>query len=303
MVRELVPDASWQRVAPLLPPPRPKKKLGRPRADDRAALEAIVFVLRSGIPWEMLPRKQFGLSGMTALRRLEEWTRTGVWQTLQGRLLDELGLRGKVDFSRASIDSSSVRASKPGSDSVPTDGSWNGPRPGRTSSADFESATNAGTMSTSASSSSVAASCFRAASTLTFVRCSPPPPRPARPCLSVRPFPKRDDDGVGVREGWRGRQGRADRAVECPGRRGDRPRRRRGDRRLRHRLPLRGLAASSPGARCPRTRPRALVAVLLRAVSLLPRAAFRASAAPGVRRLHQGLGGAGLPPGDVTTRR
>ncbi|RKG84404.1 IS5 family transposase [Corallococcus sp. CA049B] len=114
MLRELVPDAFWQRVAPLLPPPRPKKKLGRPRADDRAALEAIVFVLRSGIPWEMLPRKQFGLSGMTAWRRLEEWTRAGVWEQLQARLLDELGMRGKVDFSRASIDSSSVRASKRG---------------------------------------------------------------------------------------------------------------------------------------------------------------------------------------------
>lgn len=114
MVRELVPDAFWQRVAPLLPAPKPKKKSGRPRADDRAALEAIVFVLRSGIPWEMLPRKQFGLSGMTAWRRLEEWTRAGVWEELQRRLLDELGLRGKVDFSRASIDSSSVRASKGG---------------------------------------------------------------------------------------------------------------------------------------------------------------------------------------------
>jgi transposase len=62
-------------------------------------MEAIVFVLRSGIPWEMLPRKQPGLSGMTAWRRLEEWTRAGVWEELQRRLLDELGPRGKVDFS------------------------------------------------------------------------------------------------------------------------------------------------------------------------------------------------------------
>ena len=114
MVRELVPHAFWQRVAPLLPPPRLKKQLGRPRADDRAALETIVFVLRSGIPWEMLPRRQFGLSGMTAWRRIEEWTRAGVWGKLQERLLDELGLRGKVDFSRATIDFSSVRVSKRG---------------------------------------------------------------------------------------------------------------------------------------------------------------------------------------------
>jgi transposase len=100
MARELVPDALWERVAPLLPAPK-KKLLGRPRADDRAALEAIVFVLRSGIPWEMLPTKQFGLSGMTAWRRLEEWTRAGVFDKLQRALLDELGQQGLVDFSRA----------------------------------------------------------------------------------------------------------------------------------------------------------------------------------------------------------
>jgi transposase len=114
MGRELVPDALWERVAPLLPVPKKKKKPGRPRADDRAALEAIVFVLRTGIPWEMLPTKQFGLSGMTAWRRLEQWTRTGVFEQLQRVLLDELGQKGLVDFSRASIDSSTVRASKGG---------------------------------------------------------------------------------------------------------------------------------------------------------------------------------------------
>jgi transposase len=112
MARELVPDGLWERVAPLLPVP--KKKTGRPRADDRAALEAIIFVLKSGIPWEMLPTKQFGLSGMTAWRRLEEWTRAGVFEQLQRVLLNELGQKGQVDFSRVSIDSSAVRASKGG---------------------------------------------------------------------------------------------------------------------------------------------------------------------------------------------
>lgn len=113
MAREFVPDALWERVAPLLPAPK-KKKPGRPRADDRAAFEAIVFVLRTGIPWEMLPTKQFGLSGMTAWRRLELWTRAGVFEQLQRVLLNELGQRGQVGFSRASIDSSTVRASKGG---------------------------------------------------------------------------------------------------------------------------------------------------------------------------------------------
>lgn len=92
MARELVPDARWERVALLLPVPK-KKKPCRPRADDRAALEAIIFLLRSGIPWEMLPTKQFGLSGMTAWRRLEQWTRAGVFEQLQRQLLNELGQR------------------------------------------------------------------------------------------------------------------------------------------------------------------------------------------------------------------
>ncbi|ADO73756.1 Transposase [Stigmatella aurantiaca DW4/3-1] len=114
MVRALVPDALWERVVPLLPTPK-KKKPGRPRVDERAALEAIVFVLRTGIPWEMLPTKQFGLSGMTTWRRLEQWTRAGVFEQLRRLLLNEMGQRGQVDFSRASIDSSTVRASKGGS--------------------------------------------------------------------------------------------------------------------------------------------------------------------------------------------
>jgi transposase len=113
MARELVPDALWERVAPLLPSPK-KKKPGRPRVDDRAAFEAIVFVLRTGIPWEMLPKKQFGLSGMTAWRRLVQWTRAGVFEQLQRVLLNELGQQGLVDFSRVSLDSSTVRASKGG---------------------------------------------------------------------------------------------------------------------------------------------------------------------------------------------
>ena len=75
-----------EHVAPFLPSPP-----GRPRADDRAALEAIVFEIRTGIPWEMLPQKQFGLSGMTAWRRLEQWTGAGVFEKLQRALLNELG--------------------------------------------------------------------------------------------------------------------------------------------------------------------------------------------------------------------
>jgi transposase len=53
VIDDLVPDGLWQRVAPLLPaaPARRYRYPGRKRADDRAALAGIVFVLKSGIAW------------------------------------------------------------------------------------------------------------------------------------------------------------------------------------------------------------------------------------------------------------
>ena len=50
MAKELLPDALWARIAPLLPPEPPKPKGGRPRVSDRAALTGILFVLKTGIP-------------------------------------------------------------------------------------------------------------------------------------------------------------------------------------------------------------------------------------------------------------
>ena len=73
MRRELVLDEMWVVVEPLLPEEPPKRKGGCPRVPDRATLRGIVFVLRSGIPWEMLPREAFGCSGMTCWR----WLRDG----------------------------------------------------------------------------------------------------------------------------------------------------------------------------------------------------------------------------------
>ena len=58
-------DELWAAVAPLLPEEPSKPKGGRPRCDDRRALEGIVFVLRSGVGWERLPREAFGCTGMT----------------------------------------------------------------------------------------------------------------------------------------------------------------------------------------------------------------------------------------------
>src|SRR5438034_10929659 len=112
MSERLIDDALWRRIEPLLPkPPRRRwKAMGRPRIPDRAALTGILFVLRSGIPWEMLPREMGCGSGMTCWRRLRDWHRAGVWRKLHQLLLSRLERDGEIDWGRASIDSVSVRA-------------------------------------------------------------------------------------------------------------------------------------------------------------------------------------------------
>ena len=78
MSKQLVPDAMWEIVEPLIPPEPPKPKGGRPRVPDRACLTGIVFILKTGAPWEALPRELGCGSGMTCWRRLSDWQRAGM---------------------------------------------------------------------------------------------------------------------------------------------------------------------------------------------------------------------------------
>src|ERR671933_1112131 len=112
MARELVTDQLWETIEPLLPPEPPKPRGGRPRIDDRAALTGIVFVLRSGIPWEMLPREMGCGSGMSCWRRLRGWHAAGVWAALHRALLERLHGAGQIDWRRAALDSASVPAKR-----------------------------------------------------------------------------------------------------------------------------------------------------------------------------------------------
>ena len=112
MAKELVTDQLWETIEPLLPPEPPKPEGGRPRIDNRAALTGIVFVLKSGIPWEMLPQEMGCGSGMTCWRRLKEWHEAGVWERLHRVLLERLGEADQIDWERASLDSASIPAKR-----------------------------------------------------------------------------------------------------------------------------------------------------------------------------------------------
>ena len=110
MVKELVPEEMWEVIAPMLPPERPKPKGGRPRVPDRAALTGIIFVLRSGIAWGMLPRELGCGSPMTCWRRLQEWQAAGVWEKVHRVLLERLRAADRIDWSRAVVDSAYLRS-------------------------------------------------------------------------------------------------------------------------------------------------------------------------------------------------
>jgi transposase len=110
MSTPLLPDALWNLIQPLLPPSPHRPNGGRPRLPDRACLTGILFVLRSGIPWEMLPQKLDCGSGMTCWRRLPDWQEAGIWQLIHFSLLDWLARSAEIDWSRAVVDGSSIRA-------------------------------------------------------------------------------------------------------------------------------------------------------------------------------------------------
>lgn len=111
MAKPLLDEALWELIAPLLPVRRRRRRNpGRKPLDDRAVLTGILFVLKTGIAWEDLPQELGCGSGMSCWRRLRDWQQSGVWQKLHAVLLARLHAAEKLDWSRAVVDSSSVRA-------------------------------------------------------------------------------------------------------------------------------------------------------------------------------------------------
>ena len=111
-MKPLVTDELWEVVGPLLPKRRPHKKGGRPWVDDRATLNGVLYVLRAGVPWRMLPTELGWGSGVTCWRRLREWQRRGVWKGLHQAMREGLAAADQIDWTRAVLDSRSLPAKK-----------------------------------------------------------------------------------------------------------------------------------------------------------------------------------------------
>jgi transposase len=112
MAKPILDDELWNLIEPLLPPAKPRrfKSPGRKPLDRRKALTGVLFVLKTGIPWEHMPQEMGCGSGMSCWRYLKAWQEAGVWDKIHKVLLDRLRAKERLDLSTAIVDSSHVRA-------------------------------------------------------------------------------------------------------------------------------------------------------------------------------------------------
>src|SRR3954454_14511198 len=103
-----VGDELWAKLAGiLLDPPRRFRYPGRSRYPARQCLEGILFVLYTDTPWLQVPYRELGLpSGETCRRRLEEWSRQGLFRQAIGLLHAQLAEAERLDWSRVIVDAS-----------------------------------------------------------------------------------------------------------------------------------------------------------------------------------------------------
>ena len=104
-------EAQWVLVKPLIPVPSKRSDgRGRPRVDDRAVMNGIFWIMRTGAAWQDLPGRYPSYS--TCYRRFHQWCRTGVFERILETLAQDLEERGRLDLSECFIDGTFVSAKK-----------------------------------------------------------------------------------------------------------------------------------------------------------------------------------------------
>jgi transposase len=104
-------DEQWAVVEPLLP--KPVKRAdgkGRPRVDNRAILNGILWVMRTGAPWHDMPNRYPPYQ--TCHRRFQEWVKTGTFENILRKLVQDVKERGDLDLTECFIDGAFVMAKK-----------------------------------------------------------------------------------------------------------------------------------------------------------------------------------------------
>jgi putative transposase len=113
-----VPDELWEKIEPILKEHDPSKPTGRPRIDQRAALDAIIFRMRSGCQWNRLP-KDFP-DDSSVHRTFQRWVEMGVLDLIWASLLEECEELGGVNWEWQAADGAMGKARFGGISSAPT---------------------------------------------------------------------------------------------------------------------------------------------------------------------------------------
>ena len=111
MANPILTDEQWNKIEPLLPKPKQRRKRGRPRKGNRQVLEGILWILKTGARWRDLP-KDFGVSPSVCWKRLRLWEEQGVWLRLWRAFLSELDGKDKLDWDEVFLDGSFAPAKK-----------------------------------------------------------------------------------------------------------------------------------------------------------------------------------------------
>ena len=103
-------DAQWERLQPLLPAQRHGKgtKGGRPSLDHRQIINGILWILRTGAPWEDLPARYGKRS--TVSTRYYRWQEQGIWNRIYDALKAQADAVGELDWDLHHVDATVIRA-------------------------------------------------------------------------------------------------------------------------------------------------------------------------------------------------
>jgi transposase len=103
-----IPDELWDEFKKILPREKPPKTVGRPIVLYRKVLDGILYVLRTGCQWKMLP-KEYG-SGSTCHRRFQEWNKLDIFNKMWIKLLKVYDKEVGINWTWQSIDSISIKS-------------------------------------------------------------------------------------------------------------------------------------------------------------------------------------------------
>ena len=103
-----ISDELWDKINDLLPYEKSINTVGRPVIPFRIVLDGILYVLRTGCQWKMLP-KEYG-SGSTCHRRFQEWIQLDIFKKIWARLLKEYDYKIGIKLTWQSIDSISIKS-------------------------------------------------------------------------------------------------------------------------------------------------------------------------------------------------